>query len=716
LPKEEKQVVLAPHRTDVFKTVELAETLSEDMQKRIVEECIEDYETAIQNRAGWEEKRDDNYKRWRQIKEPKDFPWEDASNLMLPLTTAGVETYHPRLFDSIFGVPDPVQLEAMESADQKLEDRLSKFLNWQIMGPMASEEQWDLFIQIGEIEGTAIGKLPWVKRSRIIKEQVPIFRKDERGNPVLDYTNQPVADVDEEGNIKTKTMLKEDIIYENPDFDIPEQSDIIVPWNARNTQTADFVIHRIWMKPDTLRRRGASGKFRHVDEAIKASVNSFEMTMAMDRSFDTKNRAQGVEPLVTQHNRREPVLILEYYKRFDVDGDGFEEECIFWVSYHGRKLHRGKFTEDIFRHGKRPFIEWRFKPDPNRFYGIGIPEDVANVQDELDTIHNQRIDAGTIANIPFGFYRPASGYDPENVLLAPGTWIPVDDVNDVKFGQYPDVQQSSFQEEALLVDYYERLLGVNDNLQGRPSSTIGTRATFRGQTQLLEQSLARLNMSARRLRRAWDEFAWQVHQLDMQYLPPGVEFRVTNESGEPYYEKIWDRSEIKGRFDFRQRADVEVKTPQVRREEAQLMLTMGVQHPLLAQDMEAQGELLIEFFKSFKKPQFIKIVRRIMQSASEMPADQDPSEALGLMIQGVAVQPGPNTDLLRALQVIGTFRGTTHYEGLPRRIQVLIDSYLLKTLELYKAARSSAQVQGGEGEALPRRRAVTELAEAGARE
>src|SRR3990167_2376480 len=81
--REPKTVILAPSRPDLVPTEELAVTLSEDVVKKLVDECIDDYETALMDRGRWEERRDDNYRRWRQMKEPKDFPWEDASSLML---------------------------------------------------------------------------------------------------------------------------------------------------------------------------------------------------------------------------------------------------------------------------------------------------------------------------------------------------------------------------------------------------------------------------------------------------------------------------------------------------------------------------------------------------------------------------------------------------------------------------------------------------------
>ncbi len=248
------------------------------------------------------------------------------------------------------------------------------------------------------------------------------------------------------------------------------------------------------------------------------------------------------------------------------------------------------------------------------------------------------------------------------------------------------------------MNYYEQLLGVNDNLQGRPSSIIGTRATARGQNQLLQQTGVRINMVARRLRRAWDEYVWQIHQLDMQYLPPGIEFRVTNEVGEPFYDTIRDRFEIKGKFDFRHRSVVEVKTPQVDRQEAQTLFQLLVGHPLIAQDVGAQGEILLDLVKAYKKDNLIKVIKRIMNAANQIPDVKDPQAEIGEMNQGIAVLPNPQEDLAGHLKVHLAYRVSQDYKNQPERIKILHDSHVMKTLFLFRQAKESGQ---GEGEEVP---------------
>ena len=76
----------------------------------------------------------------------------------------------------------------------------------------------------------------------------------------------------------------------------------------------------------------------------------------------------------------------------------------------------------------RPFTIKRFIDRPGSPYGIGLGEMLYGINNELDYIHNQRLDYGTLQNLPFGFIRASSELNqPKPIRLAPGTLYPTDD-------------------------------------------------------------------------------------------------------------------------------------------------------------------------------------------------------------------------------------------------------------------------------------------------
>jgi hypothetical protein len=70
-------------------------------------------------------------------------------------------------------------------------------------------------------------------------------------------------------------------------------------------------------------------------------------------------------------------------------------------------------------------------------------EVLESLQDSMKFLMDSYFDWGTITNIPFGFYRPASGLKREDMQLIPGTLYPVDrPAEDVRSEEHTSELQS----------------------------------------------------------------------------------------------------------------------------------------------------------------------------------------------------------------------------------------------------------------------------------
>src|SRR5207249_70444 len=110
-----------------------------------------------------------------------------------------------------------------------------------------------------------------------------------------------------------------------------------------------------------------------------------------------------------------------------------------------------------YAHGRRPFVFGRYLPRKKQFYGLSFPEVIRDIQDEINTMHNQRVDAGTIQNTPFGFFRASMTLPPQTMRVKPGDMVPVDNPQtDINFPRMPGGTVFGQNEEALLYQYFER--------------------------------------------------------------------------------------------------------------------------------------------------------------------------------------------------------------------------------------------------------------------
>ena len=72
-------------------------------------------------------------------------------------------------------------------------------------------------------------------------------------------------------------------------------------------------------------------------------------------------------------------------------------ECIFFIEAKTKTFLGAMPLIEVSRINKRPFVIAQLIKRTNRMYGKGIGDFVKELQKEMDSIHNQRLDAGTMS-------------------------------------------------------------------------------------------------------------------------------------------------------------------------------------------------------------------------------------------------------------------------------------------------------------------------------
>ena len=503
--------------------------LTETMEEAIVQRVLDDYNRDTQNRDEWLHKRADYRKQYRGVTEPKSWPWENASNLHVPVTGMVVDTLAPKLMKALFDSSPIANVRAIEKGDVERARILEQFLHWELNNHM--KVYWTFYdiVTLTLIDGTACGKLTCERVTRTVRE-------DGSG-----HTHGPAPTATAKGN------KREIVVYEGPRFEVVDTADLIIPSNAKDLQSCDHLIHRCWVRFDDLKKRAAEGIYQNVDEDLKIFADDNSRSDPQDAIRVVEDDLEGVT--TTGSDEANEIEILEWYGRYDVDEDGFEEECVFTVAKEARRLLRAVFLDDLFQHGKRPFIDFHFVRVPARFYSIGIPERIRDLQEEINALHNQRIDSGTVTNIPYFFYEPTSTGLPETLNLEPGRGYAVSDVNGILFPKHPDVTSFYFKEEHLVLAYIERILGISDFLVGRFPDTPNAPRTATGTMAVIQEANARIDLIIKGIQESFREFLEQVVQINQQYIAPETVIRVTGKDGKDVFEEI-PRESIQGKFDY----------------------------------------------------------------------------------------------------------------------------------------------------------------------
>lgn len=504
--------------------------------------------------------------------------WKESSNLHLPLQMQVVKAFHARCKQAIFSVRPWWMLLPVEEMDQERLKKIDTVMMWACQSYVnynkGIETAIDDWIWDFATVGWGIMKRRWdvVKRKAIIIEEkepkemaqnmdrldmlAEMAQKEEKG----DELSEEEAEVVAEEVAKIITAFDGPVIepWPHEDFLMPggfaDSTDLNLPhaigFDYRltesqlvlNKKTGLFdsgVVDHILEK--ALRKPGEKEIDRYGKDSLK---------LAQDRTqgVDTVNAKAGV----SQAN------MTEFMCRFDLDEDGVEEELVVHYNTDTYKIARWTYLDRLTMTGKRPAHKIDLIRRPRRSYALGLVEITHPLSEEMDAIHNMRMDYGNITNIPFFFYRAGSGLKPEKIRLEPGMGYPLDDPqSDINFPRFSNSTAWGFQEENNIVGWSEKLTSITSMNSGIPSQRVGASRTASGMSALLNEANVNLDVMLGRFKLGYAELL-QGLLADMQErMPNDLQVRVQgkdgslqlNSNGQPIILKP-TRMDIAGKVDF----------------------------------------------------------------------------------------------------------------------------------------------------------------------
>jgi hypothetical protein len=412
----------------------------------------------------------------------KDFPWEGASNLVIPTIATAVDAVLARIMNATFGSRDVWAAVSRSSKWMKLAKPIEKWLNWvanNVMNLKKACRSW--FLSCIKI-GTGVAKLTWERRVR---------------NVMYKGLN---------GGLVNETV----VVHEGPKViniplvDFYTSNDAI---HTQDLQNCEWVAERGLYTYKQLKELESSGIFVDVDR-IKASPRTGSTNLEKEIEQNTGISIQQYKDLE----------IYEFWASYDVNDDGVLEEIVGDIHLETRSMLRCVYNP--YRHQERPHHLIRYMPRDNSIFGIGMGQMLQHIQEEITTIHNQRIDNGTLANTTAFKARRGATSAPSSIY--PGAKILVDEMDDFSELQMGRSQQSQLQEELHTGAIGEKRTGVSDYTVGRESAAIGSNATATSVTALIAEGNKRFKMTITDIRESLTDMAHQVIMLYQQFVGDGT--------------------------------------------------------------------------------------------------------------------------------------------------------------------------------------------------
>ncbi len=424
-----------------------------------------------------------DWQKWRRQREArpeqrsKSFPWENASNAAVPLAMYNTQGIFALLKSSI-GAKKPMwAVSALDKLDAPGAEGLGQLLS------ALAESRYHLNVRganntiLYEVAslGTQFVKVHWVTDKWYFKRQgaggTEAVEKTARDCPVL-----------------TPIMIE----------------DFGTRTNWPDLQRSPWIAERSWLYEHELRQRAKQGIY---------FADGVEKVIARGADDIPEARIEQMQRMGLDPRESGSYAIFETHVFWDVDGDGVPEDVKLWIDLVTGEILRSEFN-DL---GARNIVRIPYVNRPGQLYGIGVGWMVEHLQDEIDALHNMRID-GTMLSMLQMYVTRRGGPVAPNEEFRPLKNIPVDNPREdflpVKF---PDIGYGTIQAEMMAKEYADRVTGAADAMMGYESRSTSARTTATGTMFLAQQGSKMFSAIKETTEEAYSEIGQLATYLLVRY-------------------------------------------------------------------------------------------------------------------------------------------------------------------------------------------------------
>ena len=429
--------------------------------------------------------------RYKGNKEKKNYPFEGCANLVVPMTRWLTDTVVVRVLDVIFSTKKVWMVEAKKKEfigiDRQLEDALDW---WQRSIVHFRKKIYPALLQCIKI-GKGVVKIEFVRKKKTITRYAS--PEEEADKSIKKY-------VTADGR---KVVKIPKIVYEGCDVFPIDRQDFIISADSSTIEDADIVGFRFPSSLQEIKYKVKQKLYLKEAEAIGTEAQPDEK----------QDKANAEHKDLTPQSYEKPWL-TELWLKYDVDGDGEPDDIV--VTYH---KETGTICRAIYNpmfYGFRPFEDFTFYPIEYSFDGDGTCAILEHLQEEMDSLHNQRLDRMNQINSMQVIIGPGMSED-QDYKTHPGKIWKADDIETaMREVRYSDVLPSSFNEEGLLNSYAEKSVGVTPGVMGIPSSD---RPVFRETSLNLQEANKKFKLGIENIFRDLEKVGMTVLEMFAQFQP-----------------------------------------------------------------------------------------------------------------------------------------------------------------------------------------------------
>lgn len=478
---DDQPVEDAKHPADILKgfvtSTNIAAELDKETLNKIGEEVVRGYDIDKASRDGWEKQMQIAMDLAMQVTEEKSFPWPKAANVKYPVITTAAIQFSARAYPAIVKGADVVKGEVSgpdpDGMKKQRAERVGHHMSYQLLNQM---EEWDeetdkLLLQMA-IVGCA-------------------FRKS--------YYDPSL------GRNCSELIAAKHVVYNHA-----------VPFRKLRRITHELNLYK--------------------NEVVERVRGEIFVDIEVGTPSGETNDEDGHHEFLEQHCW------------YDLDNDGYKEPYIVTVLKETSEVVRiiARFDEDgIYLNPQGEiskiipveyFTKYAFMPNPDGgSYDVGLGILLNPINETINTVLNQMLDAGTLAIVGGGFIGSGLRMKGGAVRLALGEFRQIDNKggairDNIYHMEHRGPNAVMFELLGMLIEAAKDISSVKDILTGEQNMQQTATTTM----ALIEQGQKVFSAIYKRVHRSLKQEFKKLYRLNKLYMQPEEYYRFQDKM-EPIY-------------------------------------------------------------------------------------------------------------------------------------------------------------------------------------
>lgn len=579
----------------------ICDLLDRDELGKIGQRVIQEFEIDRGSRGDWDDRMKDAMDLALQVKENKTFPWPNAANVKYPLVTTAAIQFNARAYPAIVPGKDIVKCK-VNGDDSGIFEVIPGPDGQPQMDPQTGQPLTNVVVEPGAKQKRAdrVGRhMSWQ-----LGDQMEEWEPD---------TDRLLVVLPIVGVVFRKTYFDSNKGRNCSQMVLPNR--LYVDYDAASLEDAPRITQEFELYPHQITERIRSGMYKEFDFVAKAE----------------------------DHDA--PHTFYEQHRLLDLDDDGYPEPYVVTVHEESQEVCRivARFYAENVKINQRGEIEkikpihyftkYGFIPNPeSAIYDLGFGSLLNPINETVNTIINQMLDAGTLQNAGGGFIGGGLGMKGGTMRFRPGEYKPLKGTtgkiaDNIYHMQHSGPSAVLFNLLGLLIEAGKEIASIKDVLTG---DSQGANASPTTTIAMIEQGMAAFTAIFKRVHRSLKTELAKVYDLNRRYL-----------ENEEYFD-FQDNQEAVAREDYAEDYDVK-----------------PVSDPTVVTDMQkmAKAQILQGFFNDPYMNQ-MELRKRFLDAANIEDADN--------LVQEPPQQGPPMADQIKAMEL--ELEGMVQKEKLPSEI------------------------------------------------